>query len=64
MMERTIPFEVEELPEGYFLATSKDVQGLVAQGRTVEEALSIARDVAEKLFEARLERGDDGENFA
>jgi hypothetical protein len=29
---------------------------LVAQGRTVSEALEIARDVARKLIEARRER--------
>jgi len=31
---------------------------LVAQGRTVTEALEIARDVAKKLHEAQIERGD------
>jgi predicted RNase H-like HicB family nuclease len=42
-----------ELPEGVFLATSEDVQGLVAQGRTVAETIEIARDVARKLIEAQ-----------
>ena len=36
---------VERLPEGLFLATSDELEGLVAQGRTVAEALDIARDV-------------------
>jgi predicted RNase H-like HicB family nuclease len=31
-------------------------RGLVAQGRTVAEALDIARDVARKIIEARSER--------
>jgi len=44
---------IEKLPEGLFLATSKDIQGLVAQGRTIEETLEIARDVAKKLIEAQ-----------
>jgi predicted RNA binding protein YcfA (HicA-like mRNA interferase family)/predicted RNase H-like HicB family nuclease len=44
------------LPEGVFLATSDELPGLVAQGRTVAEALEIARDVARKLIEARRER--------
>ena len=48
--------EVEELPEGLFLATSNELPGLVAQGRTAAEALEIARDVARKLLEARRER--------
>ncbi len=39
-----------------YLATSDDVQGLVAQGRTVAETLEIARDVARKLIEAQQER--------
>jgi hypothetical protein len=45
------------LPEGAFLATS--APGLVARGRTVAEALDIARDVARKLIEARRERDGD-----
>ncbi len=51
-MERIINLHIEKLPEGVYLATSDDVQGLVAQGRTVSEAIEIARDVARRLFEA------------
>jgi len=50
-MENIITVHIERLPEGCFLATSNDVQGLVAQGRTVAETLEIARDVAKKLLE-------------
>jgi predicted RNase H-like HicB family nuclease len=57
-MERVINIHIEKLPEGVYLATSKEVQGLVAQGRTVTEALEIARDVARKLMEAREERAE------
>lgn len=39
-----------------YLATSEDVPGLLAQGRTIHETLEIARDVAKKLLEARAER--------
>jgi predicted RNase H-like HicB family nuclease len=56
-MELVIHIRVEELPEGVFLATSDELNGLVAQGRTVAEALDIARDVARRLIEARRERG-------
>lgn len=56
-MELAIRIHVEELPEGPFLATSEELPGLVAQGRTVAEALEIARDVARKLIEAGRERG-------
>lgn len=55
-MENVINIHIEKLPEGVYLATSEDVPGLVAQGRTVTEALEIARDVARKLIEARRER--------
>jgi predicted RNase H-like HicB family nuclease len=55
-MELAIHIQVEELPEGLFLATSDELPGLVAQGRTVAESLDIARDVARKIVEARRER--------
>jgi predicted RNase H-like HicB family nuclease len=55
-MERIINIHIEKLPEGVYLATSDDIQGLVAQGRTATEALEIARDVARKLLEARAQR--------
>ena len=57
-MELAIAIQVEKLPEGVYLATSDELQGLVAQGRTVAEALDIARDVARKLIEARRERAE------
>jgi predicted RNase H-like HicB family nuclease len=56
IMELTLRVQVEELPEGLFLATSDELAGLVAQGRTVAEALEITRDVARKLIEARRDR--------
>ena len=55
-MELAIRIHVEELPEGLYLATSEELPGLVAQGRTVAETLEIARDIAKKLVEARRER--------
>lgn len=55
-MELAIRIQIEELPEGVYLATSDELPGLVAQGRTVAEALDIARDVARKLIEAHRER--------
>lgn len=51
-MERIAKLHVEKLPEGVYLATSEDIPGLVAQGRTITETLEIARDVAKKLLEA------------
>lgn len=56
-MEHIVNLHIEKLPEGVYLATSEDVPGLVAQGRTITETLEIARDVAKKLVEAQGERG-------
>lgn len=56
-MELAIRIHLEELPEGLFLATSDELPGLVAQGRTRAETLEIARDVARRLLEAMQERG-------
>ena len=55
-MERIVKLHIERQPEGVWLATSEEIPGLVAQGRTVTETLEIARDVARKLLEARSER--------
>jgi predicted RNase H-like HicB family nuclease len=55
-MEQIIKIHVKKLPEGLYLATSKDMPGLVAQGRTVTEVLEIARDITRKLMEAKAER--------
>ncbi len=55
-MEKTATLHIEKLPEGVYLATSDDIPGLVAQGRTITETLEIARDVAKKLLEAHNER--------
>lgn len=51
VMERIIKIHLEKQPEGLYLATSDDIQGLVAQGRTASETIEIARDVARKLIE-------------
>lgn len=55
-MEKIINIHIEKLPEGVFLATSDQIQGLIAQGRTVAETIEIARDVAKKLLEAQSEK--------
>ena len=59
MEEYTLHLSIELLPEGQFLATSTDLPGLVAQGRTVSETLEIARDVARKLLDSYREHGDE-----
>jgi len=55
-MEQIANLHIEKLPEGVYLATSDDIPGLVAQGRTIIETLEIARDVAKKLLEAQAEQ--------
>jgi predicted RNase H-like HicB family nuclease len=55
-MEQVVKLHIEHLPEGVYLATSEEIPGLVAQGRTITETLEIARDVAKKLLEAQAER--------
>jgi predicted RNase H-like HicB family nuclease len=54
-MEHMIQLHIEKLPEGVYLATSDDIQGLIAQGRTLQETIEIARDVAKKLIESKTD---------
>lgn len=58
MSETLINLEIESLPEGGYLATSVDLPGLVAQGRTMAECVEIAQDVARKLVDSYLERNE------
>jgi predicted RNase H-like HicB family nuclease len=55
-MERIVNLHIERLPEGLYLATSDNIQGLIAQGRTISETIEIAKDVAKKLIEAQEEQ--------
>jgi predicted RNase H-like HicB family nuclease len=55
-MEKIANLHIEKLPESEYLATSDDIPGLVAQGRTITETLEIARDVAKKLLESQANR--------
>ena len=57
MAEWLVKMRFQRLSEGCYLATSDEIPGLVAQGRTVTETMEIARDVAKKLHEAQVERG-------
>ncbi|MBN1857177.1 MAG: type II toxin-antitoxin system HicB family antitoxin [Dehalococcoidia bacterium] len=59
MKEIFLAIHMEALPEGGFLATSDELPGLVAQGRTAAEAMEIAQDVARKLVESYIEHGDE-----
>ena len=58
MSEATIRLHVERLEEGDYLATSPDVPGLVAQGRSLSETVESAQGLAKKIAESCLEHGD------
>lgn len=56
--EATVRLHIEKLEEGGFLATSADVPGLVAEGRSISEATEIAQDLIRKIAESCIEHGD------
>ena len=41
----------EEKGQEYFVATSDQIQGLVAEGNTIEEVIKISSDLAKILIE-------------
>jgi predicted RNase H-like HicB family nuclease len=58
MNEATIRLHVEPLDEGGYVATSPDVPGLVAEGRSIVETVEIAQGLARKIVESCLDHGD------
>ncbi len=50
-MERLINLQIERLPEGVYLVTSEDVQGLVVEAETLAQAIEWGRDNARILLE-------------
>lgn len=56
-MERIIRLTVEKLPEGVYVGTSDDVQGLVVQGDTIAQVLEYAREMVPLIEAARAEFG-------
>ena len=56
--EVSIRLHVETLEEGGYVATSPDVPGLVAEGRSVVETVEIAQGLARKIVESCHEHGD------
>lgn len=58
MSEVLIRLRLEALEEGGYVATSPDVPGLVAEGRTIAEASEIAQGLARKIAESCIEHGD------
>ena len=62
-VEKLINVHIEKLPEGYYLATSDALPGLIAQAPTLTETLEIAQDVAKQLMAAMTERNQVVECF-
>jgi predicted RNase H-like HicB family nuclease len=58
MSETAIRLHIEPLDEGGYVATSPDVPGLVAEGRSLVEVSEIARDVARAIAESCRAHGD------
>jgi len=58
MTEIMISIQIEPLEEGGYLATTDDLQGFLAQGRTVAATIEIAQEVARKIVESCIEHGD------
>jgi antitoxin HicB len=56
--EVAIRLHVEPSEDGGFVATSPDVQGLVAEGRTVAECARLAADLARAIAESCIAHGD------
>ena len=58
MEEVAIRLHIEPLEGGGYVATSPDVPGLVAEGRSIVEAAEIAQRLARAIVESCLEHGD------
>ena len=57
-MKTLIKLKIEKFVEQeneFFVATSDDLEGLVAEGKTIEEVIEIAQDVAKVLLELEKE---------
>jgi predicted RNase H-like HicB family nuclease len=64
-MKTLIKLKVERFEENaqeYFVATSDELQGLVAEGETIKETIEIAEDIARILLD--LDRNNKGVDFS
>lgn len=61
-MQNHIKLNIERFHEGdrnYYVATSPDIQGLVAEANTIDEVIDIARDLIPILLELEAVDGQD-----
>ena len=53
-----ITLEIQQLEEGPYLGTSPELPGLIVQGKSPEEVVELAPDIARELIEVMLETGE------
>ncbi len=58
MSEAIIAIRIERLQGGGYLATSRALPGLVAQGSTVADTIHIAHEAARRIVDGCFERGE------
>ena len=58
MSEAAIRLHVEPLDEGGYVATSPDVLGFVAEGRSIVVVVEISQGLARKIAESCVEHHD------
>jgi len=56
--EAAIRLHIEPLAEGGYVPTSQDVRALVAEGRSITEAVETAQGLTRKTVESCHEHGD------
>lgn len=54
-MERIINLQVERLPEGLWLATSEEVEGLTVQAENLSDLVAWSREIARDLLALKAE---------
>jgi len=58
MSEEVFRLQIDPLDGGGYVASSPEVPGLGAEGRSITEAVEIAQGLARKIAESCIEHGD------
>lgn len=59
VLEYDLPITITPLEEGGYLARCDKLQGCMAEGETIEQALTSITDVARNIIDIRQEEGMD-----
>ena len=59
VLEYALPVTIKPLDEGGFLARCEGLQGCMAEGKTIEEAVEFIVDVARNIIDIRKEENLD-----